>query len=113
MSIWSTFFFSQPSSVSNAMANNKYARATDTSYKPNPPSYNAPPSYNDAPPPYDPSDKGGSEAPDSEVYVPSAAPTAPSSGKDLGAQIRDLKDLHSQGILDDYEFAQAKAKLLN
>ena len=68
----------------------------------------APPSYNAAPPSY-----GGSFAPDNEGYVPSTAPTAPSGGKDLGAQIRDLKDLHSQGILDDEEFAQAKAKLLD
>lgn len=100
---------SKPSS--NAMTNNKYApdKSAPPSYNAAPPSYNAtPPSYNAAPPSY-----GGSFAPDNEGYVPSTAPTAPSGGKDLGAQIRDLKDLHSQGILDDEEFAQAKAKLLD
>lgn len=39
--------------------------------------------------------------------APAAAPAV-----DLTAELQKLADLHSQGILDDAEFASAKAKLL-
>ena len=42
----------------------------------------------------------------STAVVPEAAPG------DLGAQLRQISDLHEQGILSDDEFAAAKAKLL-
>ena len=41
---------------------------------------------------------------------PPAAPAA--GGDDLMAQLKSLADLHAAGILDDAEFAAAKAKLL-
>ena len=50
-----------------------------------------------------------------QVYAapaPQAAPAAPADdGPDLD-KLRELADLHSQGILSDEEFAAAKAKEL-
>ena len=43
----------------------------------------------------------------------SQAPTAPSAGNDLMAQLAKLADLRTAGLLDDAEFAAAKAKLLS
>ena len=45
------------------------------------------------------------------VVSPPAAPAAP-AGNDLSAQLQQLANLHSQGILTDEEFAEGKAKLL-
>jgi hypothetical protein len=46
-----------------------------------------------------------------EDYYEEPAP-APAAGSDLTAQLQQLADLHSQGVLSDEEFASAKAKLL-
>ena len=43
---------------------------------------------------------------------PAAAPAAPAAGGDLMAQLEKLGQMHSAGLLDDGEFAAAKAKLL-
>ena len=43
---------------------------------------------------------------------PPAAPAAAPAGDDMLAQLTKLADLHTAGILDDAEFAAAKAKLL-
>ena len=43
---------------------------------------------------------------------PPAAPAAAPAGDDMFAQLTKLGDLHAAGILDDAEFAAAKAKLL-
>jgi len=40
-----------------------------------------------------------------------AAPAAP-AGDDLTAKLQQLADLHTQGVLTDQEFTEAKAKLL-
>jgi transcription initiation factor TFIID subunit TAF12 len=40
------------------------------------------------------------------------APPAPAAGSDMTAQLQQLADLHSQGVLSDEEFSSAKAKLL-
>jgi len=40
------------------------------------------------------------------------APAAPSAGSDLTAQIEQLSQMHNAGVLNDQEFAAAKAKLL-
>ncbi|MDN5803816.1 MAG: SHOCT domain-containing protein, partial [Microlunatus sp.] len=42
--------------------------------------------------------------------APAAAPAA--GGSDLMTQLKQLADLKSAGLLDDAEFAAAKAKLL-
>jgi hypothetical protein len=41
-----------------------------------------------------------------------AAPAAPAAGDDLMAKLQQLADMKAAGILDDAEFAAAKAKLL-
>jgi Short C-terminal domain len=43
--------------------------------------------------------------------APPGAPAAPAAGG-ISDQLKQLADLHSQGILTDDEFAAAKAKLL-
>ncbi|WP_248305518.1 SHOCT domain-containing protein [Agromyces sp. H66] len=43
---------------------------------------------------------------------PPAAPAAPAAGVDVVAELQKLATLKEQGILDDAEFAAAKAKLL-
>jgi hypothetical protein len=43
---------------------------------------------------------------------PAAAPAAAPAGDDMMGQLTKLADLHTAGILDDAEFAAAKAKLL-
>ncbi len=48
------------------------------------------------------------EAPPQEPPPPQAAPPAP----DPIAQLKELGELHSQGVLTDEEFAQQKARLL-
>ena len=48
-----------------------------------------------------------------ETFVGMNAPAAPApSGQDTVEQLKQLADLHSQGILTDDEFAAQKAKLL-
>ena len=44
---------------------------------------------------------------------PQAAAPAPAAGGDMIEQLKQLGDLHAQGILTDEEFAAQKAKLLN
>lgn len=39
-------------------------------------------------------------------------PAAPAPGSDLTAQLQQLAQLHTAGVLSDEEFAAAKAKLL-
>lgn len=41
-----------------------------------------------------------------------APPAPPAGGDDLVAQLQQLGELHSSGVLDDAEFEAAKAKLL-
>lgn len=43
---------------------------------------------------------------------PAAAPAAPVGGDDLMAKLSQLAEMKAAGILDDAEFAAAKAKLL-
>lgn len=59
-----------------------YAAPPPQQYAPPPPQYDAPP------------------------------PAAPAPGSDLTAQLQQLAQLHSAGVLSDEEFAAAKAKLL-
>ena len=48
-----------------------------------------------------------------ETFVGMGVPAAPpSQGQDTVAQLQQLADLHSQGVLTDDEFAAQKAKLL-
>jgi hypothetical protein len=44
---------------------------------------------------------------------PAPPPPAPAAGDDLMAKLQQLGDLKAAGILDDAEFAAAKAKLLS
>lgn len=45
--------------------------------------------------------------------APAPAPAAaPAGGTDLNSQLMQLAQLHNAGVLNDEEFAQAKAKLL-
>jgi hypothetical protein len=51
--------------------------------------------------------------PEPEYYEEDPAPPPPTaSGPDLTAQLQQLGELHASGVLDDEEFAAAKAKLL-
>jgi hypothetical protein len=43
---------------------------------------------------------------------PAAAPAPPAGGVDVVAELTKLADLKAAGVLDDAEFAAAKAKLL-
>lgn len=45
--------------------------------------------------------------------VPGAAPAAPSAGNDTMAQLQQLADMKTQGLLSDDEFATMKAALLS
>jgi hypothetical protein len=47
-----------------------------------------------------------------EIYVPSTAGQAPASSVDL-AQLKELAELRSQGVLTEAEFQTQKARLLN
>jgi hypothetical protein len=85
----------------NRWAQNDQSMYTPAYMAPQPaqPQYAPQPIYQQAPPP------------------PPAAPAAPapqalSAGDDTLAQLRQLADLHAQGILTDDEFAAAKAKIL-
>jgi hypothetical protein len=44
--------------------------------------------------------------------APAPAPAPAAGGNDMIQQLKDLADLHSQGILTDDEFAAQKAKIL-
>ena len=46
-----------------------------------------------------------------QQYAPPPAPAAPAED-DATAQLQDLAQLHTQGVLTDEEFAAAKAKIL-
>jgi hypothetical protein len=50
-----------------------------------------------------------------EAQQAAAAPPPPAAGGgvDVVAQLKDLAELHNQGVLTDDEFAAQKAKLLN
>jgi TolB-like protein len=57
------------------------------------------------------------QQPGSTTYHPSTSPPQQSSatsgsGNDLTSQLSRLADMHVQGILTDFEFAEAKAKVL-
>jgi type II secretory pathway component HofQ len=45
--------------------------------------------------------------------VPTQSASAPAASVDLSAQLQRLADLRTAGVLDDTEFAAAKAKLLS
>jgi hypothetical protein len=83
---------------------NRWAQSDQSMYtpaymapQPMQPQQYAQPVYQQAPPP------------------PPPAPAAPAGdgGDETLAQLRQLADLHNQGILDDAEFAAAKAKILS
>jgi hypothetical protein len=44
--------------------------------------------------------------------APAAAPDAPAAAEDPMEKVKQLADLHAQGILSDEEFAAAKKKAL-
>jgi Short C-terminal domain len=46
------------------------------------------------------------------MNAPAAPAPAPAQGQDVVEQVKQLADLHAQGILTDDEFAAQKAKLL-
>jgi transcription initiation factor TFIID subunit TAF12 len=48
-----------------------------------------------------------------QYYAPPPPPPAPAAGTDLTAQLQQLAQLHTAGILSDEEFAAAKQKLLS
>ncbi|WP_203963697.1 SHOCT domain-containing protein [Actinocatenispora thailandica] len=52
------------------------------------------------------------QAPPQQAAPPPAAAQAPAGQDDLMAQLQRLADMRQQGLLDDQEFAAAKAKLL-
>jgi hypothetical protein len=52
-------------------------------------------------------------APPPPEYAPEPALAAPAAGSDLTAQLQQLAQLHTAGVLSDDEFAAAKAKLLS
>jgi hypothetical protein len=52
------------------------------------------------------------QAPPPPPPAPAAPAAAPAAGDDLMAKLQQLADLKAAGILDDAEFAAAKAKLL-
>ena len=47
-----------------------------------------------------------------QQYAPPPPPPAASAESDANAQLQNLAQLHSQGVLTDEEFAAAKAKIL-
>ncbi|MCI2956618.1 SHOCT domain-containing protein [Agromyces atrinae] len=47
-----------------------------------------------------------------QQVAPPAAPAPAAGGVDLVAELQKLGTLHQQGLLDDAEFAAAKARLL-
>jgi hypothetical protein len=51
------------------------------------------------------------EQEDAQQYAQAAPPPAPQE-EDEAAQLQNLAQLHSQGVLTDEEFAAAKAKIL-
>jgi hypothetical protein len=52
------------------------------------------------------------QAPEAYAPEPAPAPAAASPGDDMMAQLTQLSQLHNAGVLNDEEFAAAKAKLL-
>ncbi|GAA1037102.1 hypothetical protein GCM10009557_49690 [Virgisporangium ochraceum] len=56
--------------------------------------------------PYPPRGYGGQYPP------PGYPPPPPPAQNDLSTQLAELTELHDRGVLDDQEFAAAKAKLL-
>ncbi|HEY2174910.1 MAG TPA: SHOCT domain-containing protein [Mycobacteriales bacterium] len=51
------------------------------------------------------------QEPQAEPAPQQAAPAAPAEDADM-AKLKELGELHSQGVLSDEEFAAAKAKIL-
>jgi len=49
---------------------------------------------------------------DAQQYAQEAPPPPPQPEDDATAQLQDLAQLHTQGVLTDEEFAAAKAKIL-
>ena len=58
--------------------------------------------------------RGEEQEAEQQADVPAEAPPAPSGGMDpqIIAQLKDLGQLHEDGVLTDQEFDQQKAKLL-
>jgi len=52
------------------------------------------------------------QAQQAQPAAPPPAAAAPAAGTDLNSQLTQLAQLHNAGVLNDAEFAQAKAKLL-
>ena len=63
-------------------------------------------------------EKAQAQAYQEQAAAPQAAPPPPpppppdAGGEDVVAKLKELGELHSSGVLSDYEFAAAKAKLL-
>jgi len=64
--------------------------------------------------------KSANQADGLEAIVPAATVVVPvmerevgGGEKSLGDQIKELQELHAQGVLTDKEFADAKAKVIN
>jgi hypothetical protein len=53
------------------------------------------------------------QQPQQPQYAPPPPPPAAPAGGDMIEQLKQLGELHAQGILTDEEFAAQKAKLLN
>ena len=51
-------------------------------------------------------------APPPPQYAPAPAPAPAAAAPDLTAQLQQLAQLHTAGVLSDEEFAAAKQKLL-
>jgi hypothetical protein len=52
------------------------------------------------------------QAPAAPQAAPAPQAAAPAGGNDLNSQLMQLAQLHNAGVLNDQEFAAAKAKLL-
>jgi hypothetical protein len=58
-------------------------------------------------------ERWSAQAPPQEAYAPPPQEAAPPAQGDAIAQLKELGELHSSGVLTDEEFAAQKAKILN
>jgi hypothetical protein len=58
-------------------------------------------------------ERWSAQAPPQEAYDPPPQAAAPPAQGDAIAQLKELGELHSSGVLTDEEFAAQKAKILN
>lgn len=87
--------------VSNRVSRRQANRWNDQQAEQAPQSYQQPPQTYQQPPPQQ------------VTYYPAPQDAAPApAGDDLTTQLQKIAGLHAQGILNDAEFAAAKAKIL-